>query len=53
MKRLGITVRIGAAHDSVTTSDGMTLDRSRMTKADKRKLSRLVRDIYSKFTKRD
>lgn len=45
---LGITIRIGAAYDTLETPDGTVLDRSRLDRSDKRKLARLVRDIYSK-----
>jgi hypothetical protein len=45
---LGITIRVGAAYDQIETPDGHTFDRSRMTAHDKRKLTRIVRDIYSK-----
>lgn len=50
---LGITIRIGAAHDSVTTNDGTVFDRSVMKNSDKRKLARLVRDIYKVHTERN
>jgi hypothetical protein len=39
--RSNITIRIGAAHDDVTV-DGVTFDRSRMSKPEKRKLSRMI-----------
>jgi hypothetical protein len=45
---LGITIRIGAAYDEIQTSDGTVIDRSRLDGSEKRKLSRLVRDIYEK-----
>lgn len=45
---LGITIRIGAAHDSITTADGAVFDRSKMDRTSRHKLGRLVRDIYSK-----
>lgn len=44
---LGITIRIGAAYDQVETADGAVFDRSHMDRTSKRKLARLVRDIYS------
>lgn len=50
MTKLGITIRVGAAYDTVSTADGTVLDRSKMTKAERNKLRRVVRDIYSKFT---
>jgi hypothetical protein len=45
---LGITIRIGAAYDELQTSDGKVIDRSRLDRSEKRKLTRLVRDIYEK-----
>lgn len=47
---LGITIRIGAAYDTLTTKDGAVFDRSRMSRSDNRKLTRLVREIYSNNT---
>lgn len=44
---LGITIRIGAAYDTVSTKDGAVFDRSRMDNTKKRKLARMVRDIYA------
>lgn len=44
---LGITIRIGAAYDTVSTSDGAVFDRSRMDTSSKRKLARMVREIYA------
>lgn len=45
---LGITIRIGAAYDQIETADGAVIDRSQLDRSGKRKLARLVRDIYSK-----
>lgn len=36
-----ITIRVGAARDEVTV-DGVTFDRSRMSKPEKRKLARMI-----------
>jgi 3-polyprenyl-4-hydroxybenzoate decarboxylase len=36
-----ITVRIGAAHDSVTV-DGTTFDRSRMARPERNKMTRMI-----------
>ncbi len=47
---LGITIRIGAAYDSLTTPDGTVFDRSKMTSSDRRKLARRVSAIYSSIT---
>lgn len=38
---LGITIRLGAAHDSITV-DGKTFDRAKLTRPEKNKLRRLV-----------
>ena len=43
---LGITIRINGATDTVTTDDGAVFDRSTMTKAERNKLTRLVRGVY-------
>jgi uncharacterized hydantoinase/oxoprolinase family protein len=43
---LGITIRLGAAHNEVRTSDGTVFDRSKMTLPQRKKLTRLVRDLY-------
>lgn len=51
MKKLGITIRIGAAYDSVSTDDGTVFDRSRMSRPEKRKLARLVSGIYDRHIK--
>lgn len=40
-----ITIRIGAAHDSVTV-DGHVFDRSKMPKDEKSKLRRIIRDCF-------
>jgi hypothetical protein len=53
MAKLGITIRINAANDTLTTADGTVFDRSTMTKPEKRKLSRIVRDIYKVHTERN
>jgi hypothetical protein len=45
---LGITIRIGAAYDQIETSDGTIIDRSKLDRTERRKLSRLVRGIYEK-----
>lgn len=45
---LGITLRIGAAYDDITTADGAVFDRSSMDRVQRHKLGRLVRDIYTK-----
>lgn len=47
---LGITLRIGAAYDTLETPDGTVIDRAQLDRSDRRKLARLVRDIYSKHT---
>ena len=44
---LGIRIRMGATHYDLTTPDGAVLDMARLDPSAKRKLSRLVRDIYS------
>ena len=44
---LGIRIRMGAAHYDLTTPDRAVLDMARLDPSAKRKLSRLVRDIYS------
>lgn len=46
VNRLGITIRIGATQDSVITQDGAVFDRSCMTRSERKKLTRLVRDVY-------
>lgn len=43
---LGVTIRIGAAYDEVRTADGTVIDRSKLTRPLRRKLTRMVRDIY-------
>jgi len=53
MNRLGITLRIGAAYDTVSTMDGTVFDRSKMTRGERSKLTRLVRDIYQKHIERN
>jgi len=41
MKRTSITIRLGAAHDTVTV-DGTTLDRTLMDRREKKALARWV-----------
>jgi len=43
---LGITIRIGASHDQIETKDGTVFDRATMTRSDKKKLARLIREFY-------
>lgn len=45
---LGIRIRMGAAHYDLTTPDGAVIDIASLDRSDRRKLTRLVRDIYSK-----
>lgn len=42
---LGITIRLGAAHDSLTV-DGKTFDRSKLTRPEKNRLRHLVRELW-------
>lgn len=48
MNRIGITIRIGAAHYDLTTPDGKRIDISKLDRPHRHKLNRLVRDIYAK-----
>lgn len=50
---LGITLRIGAAYDRIELSDNRVIDRSKLDGSGRRKLARLVRDIYSKHLERN
>ncbi|SFZ81703.1 hypothetical protein SAMN02983003_0644 [Devosia enhydra] len=45
---LGIRIRMGAAHYDLTTPEGVVFDMARLDRSERRKLTRLVRDIYSK-----
>lgn len=41
----GITIRMGAAHDSITTPEGETIDLSMMTEADAKRARRITQEI--------
>lgn len=45
---LGIRIRMGAAHYDLTTPDGAMIDIARLDPSAKRKLGRLIREIYTK-----
>lgn len=42
---LGITIRLGAAHDTLSV-DGKTFDRSKLSRYEKNQLRRLVRALW-------
>ena len=51
---IGLTIRVGAAYDTLTTDDGQVIDRSKLTKPERRKAARMVRDIWAmKHSKED
>jgi len=41
-RTLGVTIRMNAETDTVTTSDGTVFDRSQMSKPETQKLARLM-----------
>ena len=49
---LGITIRVGAAYHDLTTPDGKVIDIAALDGSERRKLTRLVRDNYSKHIER-
>lgn len=51
MQRPSVVIRLGAAHNSVTV-DGVVFDRSRMTREERSKLRRLIRDTYENLNRR-
>lgn len=44
---LGITIRAGAAHNSITTADGTFVDLSKLTKPEQNKVRRIVVGIFT------
>lgn len=42
---LGLTIRMNASEDSITTPDGRKFDRSRMSPEDRKRITRLVRAL--------
>ncbi len=51
---LGLTIRMNAARDDITTDDGQVIDRSKLTRPETRKITRMVRDIWiANNTKKD
>lgn len=44
---IGLTIRMNAARNDLTTDDGKVIDRSKMSQSDSRKVARMVRDIWA------
>lgn len=45
---LGITIRMGAAHNSITTADGQVIDLSQMDNRERNKTRRILVGVYQK-----
>lgn len=50
---IGITIRMSASENTVSTDDGAVFDRADMTGPEKRKLRRLVKGIYERYLEND
>ena len=50
VKKPNITIRLGAAHNSVEV-DGTVFDRSKMDKPAQSKLRRVIRDVFTELNK--